>query len=134
MSSSSQSLSKLLNNASVYELILLLDHNIVHAIFRQTSAANFLLFAFLMSQMSVLLVIFQYIIVNALACTALTIVKVFPICDREAYIFTLRLLYSIDLSTARPKWRPDGPAMSGHLLYSLVNPTYANSYHHHPVR
>ena len=27
----------------------------------------------------------------------------------------------INLSTARPKWRLDGPALSGHLLYSLVN-------------
>ena len=34
----------------------------------------------------------------------------------------------IDLSTARPKWRLDGPALSGHLLYSLVNHAYANRY------
>ena len=27
---------------------------------------------------------------------------------------------TIDLSTARPKWRLGGPALSGHLLYSLV--------------
>jgi len=40
----------------------------------------------------------------------------------------------IDLSTARPKWRLDGPALSGHLLYSLVNHAYANRYHHHLVR
>ena len=39
----------------------------------------------------------------------------------------------IDLSTARPKWRLDGPGLSGHLLYSLVNPGYANSYHHRLV-
>jgi len=24
--------------------------------------------------------------------------------------------------TARPKWHLDGPALSGYLLYSLVNP------------
>ena len=29
-------------------------------------------------------------------------------------------IYTIDLSIARPKWRLDGPALSGHLLYSLV--------------
>jgi len=40
----------------------------------------------------------------------------------------------IDLSTARPKWRLDGPALSGHLLYSPVNHDYANRYHHHLVR
>jgi len=40
----------------------------------------------------------------------------------------------IDLSTARPKWRLDGPALSGHLLYSLVNHGNANLYHHHLVR
>jgi len=39
----------------------------------------------------------------------------------------------IDLSTARPKWRLDGPALSVHLLYSLVNHAYTNRYHHHPV-
>ena len=39
-----------------------------------------------------------------------------------------------DLSTARPKWRLDGPALSGHVLYSLVNHAYANRYHHHLVR
>jgi len=31
----------------------------------------------------------------------------------------------IDLSTARPKWRLDGPTLSGYLLYSLVNHAYA---------
>jgi len=41
---------------------------------------------------------------------------------------------TIDLSTARPKWRLDGPALSGHLLYSLVIHAYANRYHHHLVR
>ena len=45
----------------------------------------------------------------------------------------VNLSYSIDLSTARPKWPHDGPALSGHLLYSLVNHTYANRYHHHLV-
>ena len=35
-----------------------------------------------------------------------------------------------DLSTARPKWRLDGPDLSDHLLYSLVNHAYANRYHH----
>jgi len=44
------------------------------------------------------------------------------------------LTLSIDLSTARLKWRLDGPALSGHLLYSLVNHAYANRYHHHLVR
>ena len=42
--------------------------------------------------------------------------------------------HQIDLSTARPKWRLDGPALSGRLLYSLVNQAYANRYHHHLVR
>jgi len=28
-------------------------------------------------------------------------------------------MHIIDLSTARPKWRIDGPALSGHLLYLL---------------
>jgi len=41
---------------------------------------------------------------------------------------------AIDLTTARPKWRLDGPALSGHLLYSLVNHAYANRYHKHLVR
>ena len=41
---------------------------------------------------------------------------------------------AVDLSTARPKWRLDRPALSGHLLYSLVNHAYANRYHHHLVR
>jgi len=40
----------------------------------------------------------------------------------------------IDLSTARPKWRLDGPALSGHLLYSLVNHAYANRYYYYLVR
>ena len=40
----------------------------------------------------------------------------------------------IDLSTARPKWRLDGLALSGLLLYSLVNHAYANRCHHHLVR
>jgi len=39
-----------------------------------------------------------------------------------------------DLSTARPKWRLDGPDLSGNLLYLLVNHAYANRYHHHLVR
>jgi len=39
-----------------------------------------------------------------------------------------------DLSTARPKWRLDGPTLSDHLLYSLVNHAYANRYHHYLVR
>ena len=40
-------------------------------------------------------------------------------------------VWPIDLSTARPKWRLDGPALSGHLLYSLVNHAYANRYNCH---
>jgi len=36
--------------------------------------------------------------------------------------------FIIDLSTARPKWRLDEPGLSGHSLYSLVNPAYANIY------
>jgi len=35
---------------------------------------------------------------------------------------------AIDLSTARPKWRLDGPALSGHVLYSVVNHANANRY------
>jgi len=46
---------------------------------------------------------------------------------------TLWVAEIIDLSTARPKWRLDGPALLGHLLYSLVNHSYANRYHHHLV-
>jgi len=42
-------------------------------------------------------------------------------------------IIAINLSTARPKWRLDGPALSGHLLYSLVHHAYANRYHHHLV-
>jgi len=44
------------------------------------------------------------------------------------------ILQQINLSTARPKWRLDGPALSGHLLYSLVNHAYANRYHHRLVQ
>jgi len=40
----------------------------------------------------------------------------------------------IDLSTARPKRRHDGPALSGHLLCSIVKHAYAKRYHHHLVR
>jgi len=40
----------------------------------------------------------------------------------------------IDLSTATQKWRLDGPTLSGHLLYSLVNHAYLNLYQHHLVR
>jgi len=43
-------------------------------------------------------------------------------------------VHVIDLSTARPKWRLDGPALSGHLLYLLVNHACTNPYHHHLVR
>jgi len=39
-----------------------------------------------------------------------------------------------DPSTARPKWRLYGPALSGHLLYSLVNHACANRYYHYLVR
>ena len=46
----------------------------------------------------------------------------------------IQLEVTIDLSTARPKWRLDGPALSGHLLYSLVNHAYEKRYHHHLVR
>ena len=41
---------------------------------------------------------------------------------------------AVDPSTARPKWRLDGPALSGHLLYSLVNHAYENRYHHYLVQ
>ena len=44
------------------------------------------------------------------------------------------IAYLFDLSTARPKWRLDGPVLSGHLLYSLVNHAYANCYHYHLVQ
>jgi len=43
------------------------------------------------------------------------------------------LLCQFDISTVRPKWRLDGPSVSGHPLYSLVNDAYANRYHHHLV-
>jgi len=43
-------------------------------------------------------------------------------------------MYAIGLSTDRPKRRLDAPALSGHLLYSLVNHAYANRYQHHLVR
>jgi len=49
------------------------------------------------------------------------------------YVTPNTVLSKIDLSTARPKWRLDGPALSGHLLYSLVNHAYAKRYHHHLV-
>jgi len=39
-----------------------------------------------------------------------------------------------NLSTTRPEWRLDGPALSGHLLYSLVSHAYANPFHHRLVR
>ena len=51
-----------------------------------------------------------------------------------SFYFAMAQLYIIDLSTALPKWRLDGPALLGHLLYSLVNHAYANRYHHHVVR
>jgi len=50
--------------------------------------------------------------------------------DKRADCRDARPIY---LSTARQKWRLDGPALSGHLLYSLVNHAYANRYHHHLV-
>jgi len=43
------------------------------------------------------------------------------------------LVSSLDLSIAHPKWRLDGPALTGHLVYSLVNHAYANLYHHYLV-
>ena len=55
-------------------------------------------------------------------------------CMQPCYFDIWPLAILIDLWTARPKWRPDGPALSGHLLYSLVNPAYSNRYHHHLVR
>ena len=38
------------------------------------------------------------------------------------------VVHFCDLSTARSKWYIDGPVFSGYLLFSLVNPAYANSY------
>ena len=59
-------------------------------------------------------------------------------CSPLADVFRLGNTGELDssttnLSTARPKWRLDGPALSGHLLHSLVNHAYANRYHHHLV-
>ena len=50
------------------------------------------------------------------------------------YIYVVVVVQPIDLSTARPKWRLDRQALSGQLLYSLVNHAFANRYHHHLVR
>ena len=41
--------------------------------------------------------------------------------------FDMTMNSPIELSTARPKWRLDGPALLGNLLYSLVNHAYAPS-------
>jgi len=41
---------------------------------------------------------------------------------------------AIDLWTAHPKWRLGGPALLGHLLYSLAIYAYTNRYHHHLVQ
>jgi len=54
------------------------------------------------------------------------------LCFNSTWLWIVRARLTNDLSTARPKWRLDGPALSGHLLYSLVNHAYAN--HHHLVR
>jgi len=53
-----------------------------------------------------------------------------PLFNHISYMY--KSTSAIDLSTACTKWRFDGPALSGHLLYSLVNHAYAN--HHHLVR
>jgi len=44
-----------------------------------------------------------------------------------------RMIIIIDLLAARTKRRLDGPALSGHLLYSLVSLAFANRYHYHLV-
>ena len=58
----------------------------------------------------------------------------FCVCSFANILLTCQRIVVIDLSTARPKWRLDGPALSGHLLYSLVNHAHANRYHHHLFR
>jgi len=41
-------------------------------------------------------------------------------------VYLLHSSDPIDLSTARPKLRLDGPALLDHLLYPLINHAYAN--------
>jgi len=53
---------------------------------------------------------------------------------KKGHTIVMHVFKEIDLSTARPKWRLDGPALSVHLLYSLVNHAYANRYHRHLIR
>jgi len=78
-----------------------------------------------------------------------------PVCDKRYHIYNrfrhfwaeikklwnypfnsiqFSIYFSMDLSTARPKWRHDGQALSGHLLFSTLSHAYANRYHHHLVR
>jgi len=57
----------------------------------------------------------------------------FLVSSSAAFPGAFRWMTTIDLSTARPKWRLDGPALLGHLMYSLVNHAYANRYYHHLV-
>jgi len=51
-------------------------------------------------------------------------------------LLCIYLLTSRQLTYRQPaqKWRIDGPALWGHLLYLLVNHAYANRYHYHLVR
>ena len=63
-----------------------------------------------------------------------TVLKLETTIKCATFFFIDRTKAVIDLSTARPKWRLDGPALLGHLLYSLVIYAYANRYHHHLVR
>jgi len=53
---------------------------------------------------------------------------------KNTYMSSYSFTVSIDLSTARPKWRLDGPALSDHLLYAPVNHAFAKRYHYHLVR
>jgi len=66
---------------------------------------------------------------NSGACRGLEYRGFLILKDQENEAFSI-----FDLSTARPKWRLDGPSLSGHLLYPLVKHAYANRYHHHLVR
>jgi len=66
---------------------------------------------------------------------SLLIIKYHPLNTYERVVGVFSLLEMlIDLSTARPKWRLDGLALSGHLLYSLVNHAYSIRYHYYLVR
>ena len=84
-----------------------------------------------------MLVLAQYAWHNVHVISKVILVNFLAIgCEFACNIIEIKRLElaAIDLSTARPKWRLDGPALSDHLLYSLVNNAYANRYHRHLVR